>query len=273
MLSPDSQISPSTPAVVPDTEATHPWPGEEPQIDENGNEYYSDVKRDPDPTDPADLKVVNAVDPTRVKRNSGRTGATTPIGKAISARNATRHGMCAKTLILDNESEEDWLKLLNTLLADYQNPAEDTYLYTLVVKTVQEEWYRLRIQREFDLFYASMDGAPLPFWPAEQQKMHQLMTRYLNGAKRGVAREKRLLDQHYKLHGPPVAKQEQPQPEPPPPDAPPVYCFINNDTGESLCEGKLSPPPPGYKPEPIIPGVFPPNHPAHWGDRQQKRKP
>ena len=48
------------------------------------------------------------------KRNCGHTGPTSPEGRAISARNATRHGMCAKTLILDHENEQDWLQLLNT---------------------------------------------------------------------------------------------------------------------------------------------------------------
>ena len=39
------------------------------------------------------------------KRNSGRTGPTSFAGRQTSARNATRHGMCATTLIIAGEAE------------------------------------------------------------------------------------------------------------------------------------------------------------------------
>ena len=73
-------------------------------------------------------------------------GPITSEGRAISAR----HGMCAKTLILFHESEGDWLQLLETWLNGYQNPVENSLLYTFVLRTAQAEWHRLRIQREYD---------------------------------------------------------------------------------------------------------------------------
>jgi hypothetical protein len=47
------------------------------------------------------------------KRNSGHTGHTTPEGRATCSRNAIKHGACSKTLILPNESEQDWLDLFD----------------------------------------------------------------------------------------------------------------------------------------------------------------
>jgi hypothetical protein len=55
--------------------------------------------------------------PDAERRGCGHTGPITPEGRAISARNATRHGMCATTLILQHENEQDWLQLLHTWLA------------------------------------------------------------------------------------------------------------------------------------------------------------
>jgi hypothetical protein len=60
--------------------------------------------------------------PAVEKRTCGHTGPTTEEGRATSARNATRHGMCAITLILDHENEADWLQLLNTWRGGYQTP-------------------------------------------------------------------------------------------------------------------------------------------------------
>lgn len=36
------------------------------------------------------------------------TGPTTPEGKAISARNSTRHGLRARAIVLPGESQDDW---------------------------------------------------------------------------------------------------------------------------------------------------------------------
>jgi len=264
------------PAESPDAPA-NPWANEEPQIDENGNPYYTDIKPDPDPTNRLDLQAVNSVDPTRKLRNCGRTGATTPIGKAIAARNATRHGMCAKTLILENESQEDWDELLTAWLALYQNPSEKTVLYTFIVKACQAEWFRLRIVREFDLFYASMDGEPLQSWPPEKERISQLMTRYLTSAERRANREKHMLEHHWKIHGKPTVDAKpaaEPAAEPPPTgDIEPAILFANNVTGEMEDAQRNSvPTPPDFKPEPIVPGQYPPDHPSRFGERQRKKK-
>jgi len=272
---------------VENMETPLPFDGEEPQIDENGNPYYRDSKPDPDPTDPRDLKLLNKLDTTRHKRNCGRTGPTTPMGRGIAARNATRHGMCSKTLILEGESEEDWQELLTTWLRKYQNPSTDDLLYSMVLKVAQCEWYRLRIQREHDLFYSSMDTVAIWLWQTEKKKEYDLMERYRNTAERRVLREARMLEQFWKSHyaaaakaaaQPPPAKPPVPAPAPPEPPPQeqriiPKILFVHNETGEMQdAQGNDYPPPPDYKPEPIIPGQYPLDHPTRFEERMRKLK-
>jgi len=191
------------------------------------------------------------------KRNSGRTGPTSETGKAQSARNATRHGMCAKTLVMDNESEEDWRELLQTWLEAYQSPAESSLLYTFVLKTAQAEWQRLRVQKEFDFHMFGHGSPPIAAWQPHEVKTYDLILRYLTAAERRFQREYRLLEHHWKTH-----HKNQPKPEPANEEMPEIR-YINSETGESVdAQGNHYPPPPDWKPIPIIPGVYPPNHPA-----------
>jgi hypothetical protein len=204
-------------------------------------------------------------DPEIQKRNCGRTGPTSEEGRAISARNAIRHGMCATTLILEHENEADWLQLLNTWLDGYQNPAENSLLYTFVLKVAQAEWQRLRIQREYDFFMRNHGHPPVTAWTPWELKSHDLVTRYLTAAERKFQREYRLLEHHWKTHHLPEPKKSTKQPDPDPQPMPKIR-YINNETGESIdAFGNEYPPPPDWKPRPIIPGVYPPNHPAYEG--------
>jgi hypothetical protein len=239
------------------------------------------------------------------KRNSGRTGPTSTEGQAISARNATRHGMCATTLIMENEVEADWLDLLRTWLDGYQNPAEFTLLYTFVLKTAQAEWRRLRVQSEYDFHMFGHGSPPIGAWQPHEIKNHDLILRYLRrrkplqpagtetmrrkplqpagtettAAERRFQGEYRMLEHHFKTHPAaqaastgrngnhkpvPEPKKATKQPEPEPQKPRPKILYVNNDTGESVdAQGNYYPPPPDYKPEPIIPGVYPPDHPAY----------
>ena len=206
------------------------------------------------------------------KRNSGRTGATTPEGRATSARNAIKHGMCARTLIMDHEFQCDWLFLLQTWLDAYQNPAENSLLYTFVLKTAQAEWHRVRIQRQYDAHIDVYGNPPVAMWPEKEIKTHDLILRYLTTARRNFQSEYRMLEHHFKTHHKPQKAAPAPEPEPEERKMPGTL-FVNNETGESVdSHGNYFPPPPDYKPEPIIPGVYPPDHPAYPAQKEKPRR-
>jgi hypothetical protein len=172
------------------------------------------------------------------KRNSGHTGPTSTTGKAASARNATRHGMCATTLIMDGELEADWLELLQTWLEAYQNPAESTLLYTFVIKTAQAEWHRLRVQRQYDFHLDGPGNQPIGDWQPHEIKAHDLILRYLTAAERRFQREYRMLEHHWKSH----QKNQKPAPAPVKQKTPEIR-YTNTETAESVNgHGKHDPP-------------------------------
>jgi hypothetical protein len=228
---------------------------------------------DPVENQPPDPDTNSGVNPEREKRNSGRTGPVTFIGKAISSFNSTKHGLCSKTLILPNESLDEWTALLNRWQKEYGPPAEDTLLADFVLKTAQAEWNRLRAQRHYDFFVSLNDGMPVFTWHIDQQKQHDLMLRYLTTAERKFQREHRQLELHYKnklLAAKLAAAQESAAKEEEAEQQPQQYenlnvTFKNNDTGEvKMPDGTIVPPPPGYVPEKIVPGQYGPLHPSNF---------
>jgi hypothetical protein len=137
--------------------------------------------------------------PEREKRNCGRTGPTSPEGRATSSKNSTKHGSCSQTLILPHEKEECWLLLLDRWLQTYQ-PAEDSLLYDFVLKTAQAEWYRMRAQTNLDCHECSEPGLSPSNWTPEYIKKHELFLRYRTTAERSFQRTFRLLEQFCKAH-------------------------------------------------------------------------
>jgi hypothetical protein len=133
------------------------------------------------------------------KRNCGRTGPTSPEGRATSSRNSIKHGSYSQTLILPHESEESWLLLLNRWLQTYQ-PPEDSLLHDFVLKTAQAEWYRMRAQLNLDCHECSQAGLSPSNWTTEYIKKHDLLLRYRTTAERSFQRTFRLLEQFCKLH-------------------------------------------------------------------------
>ena len=70
-------------------------------------------------------------------------GPVTPAGKAASARNALRHGLCARTLSLANENPEMLTTLLNDLTTEFQPHTPSERL--LIVEMAQAKWHQYRI--------------------------------------------------------------------------------------------------------------------------------
>ena len=151
--------------------------------------------------------------PDHEKRNCGRTGPTSPEGRATSSKNSIKHGSCSQTLILPFEKEESWLLLLNRWLQTYQ-PPEDSLLHDFVLKTAQAEWYRMRAQRNLDCHECSQAGLSPANWTPEYIKKHDLLLRYRTTAERSFQRTFRLLEQFCKLHpAAPAHKPADPEPE------------------------------------------------------------
>jgi hypothetical protein len=187
------------------------------------------------------------------KRNCGRTGPTSPEGRATSSKNSIKHGSCSQTLILPFESEESWLLLLNRWLQTYQ-PPEDSLLYDFVLKTAQAEWYRMRAQRNLDCHECSQQGLSPSNWTPEYIKKHDLLLRYRTTAERSFQRTFRLLEQFCKLH---PTVPTSPKPADPKPES--VFRVIGEDpdspTGLTLCHESIN----GVE-TPVPRPYYPPDH-------------
>ncbi len=201
--------------------------------------------------------------PDHEKRNCGRTGPTSPEGRATSSKNSIKHGSCSQTLILPFEKEESWLLLLNRWLHTYQ-PPEDSLLHDFVLKTAQAEWYRMRAQRNLDCHECSQAGLSPANWTPEYIKKHDLLLRYRTTAERSFQRTFRLLEQFCKSH---PTTPKSPKPAEPEPEPDQVFRVVGEDpdspTGLTLCfeiiNGVETPVPrPYYPPAQSAPDRSPP---------------
>ena len=189
--------------------------------------------------------------PAPEKRNCGRTGPTSPEGRATSSKNSTKHGSCSQTLILPHEKEECWLLLLNRWLQTYQ-PAEDSLLYDFVLKTAQAEWYRMRAQINVDCHECSQPGLSPTRWTPNYIKKHDLFLRYKTTAERGFQRTFRLLEQFCKSH-PNESRPAEPAPAKPA-ESEPVGKKSPNPNSSSSAKIPPVPPAPSILHE-VINGV------------------
>src|SRR5690349_4882477 len=82
------------------------------------------------------------------------TGSRSPDGKNRSSQNSLTHGCCSETLILPNESEDDWNKLRQAWIDDYR-PDNPTFL-SLIVETARAEWFLRRKTRKYEKFEQSL---------------------------------------------------------------------------------------------------------------------
>jgi hypothetical protein len=208
------------------------------------------------------------------KRNSGKTGPTSEAGRARSSQNAYKHGACSKVLIMHMESNDDYLELLERWQDLY--PTEEPVIADFVIKVVHAEWSRLRAQEHFDEFLHFTDGqAPFKMHPLHKHDF-ELMQRYLTAAERKFQRELNQLEKFYKIHTEleEDEDEENEEDEPEPTDNSKInFVFMNNDTGETQdMEGNLHPPPSDFVHEPIVPGVYPPDHPSHRPPRDFRKK-
>jgi hypothetical protein len=106
-------------------------------------------------------------------------------GKLRSSQNARVHGCTSRTLLLPNESAEEYEALRGDWLADF-SPAAPTAL-ELVEQTAQAHWLYLRVLKQWDALEAAVGLDPLA-WSEQQCKMRDRLGRYRTAAERSFQR-------------------------------------------------------------------------------------
>jgi len=100
--------------------------------------------------------------PTQRKAQASRrnaqlsTGPKTPGGKAIVSRNAVKHGLASRIVVLPEENREDFLTLLEAFHAEFQpaSPFEESLVFQLAAA----DWRLRRVARiEVGLFGDRLD--------------------------------------------------------------------------------------------------------------------
>jgi hypothetical protein len=117
----------------------------------------------------------------------------TPAGKIKSSRNAVTHGCCSKTVILPDESQEEFDQLLEDWLDDYQ-PTHHAHR-VLVEKAVRELWFMMRNTNRYAAFELSLYPTAPSDWTPEQHHELERFTRYKTTAERSFQRSFTLLEQ------------------------------------------------------------------------------
>jgi hypothetical protein len=106
-------------------------------------------------------------------------GPTSEAGRAISSRNALRHGCCStETLILPTENEQDFKALESTWLKAY-NPQSEAERH-LVAELVQADWFLQRATRTYaDMEAKLLAEQPNPLdWTEQQDRKLGRFLRY-----------------------------------------------------------------------------------------------
>ena len=136
----------------------------------------------------------------------------TPEGKDISSKNATKHGIFSKRIILEDESQDDYDRLIAGWYEQWE-PA-DFQEKKLVDTLIRNDWWHQRAERrlfEAEAAIAERTGIEPQGWTAEDKHLLENMQRYkttmerafyrawsaLQGLRKDVMRES---DQKAKMH-------------------------------------------------------------------------
>ncbi len=132
------------------------------------------------------------------KRNSGKTGPTSPEGKAISCQNAEKHCVLSTRPLIEGEDPAARAQLEADWLAKYQ--PEDPIVKQFVLDVVSAEWHKRRALRQYDLLSDSLAEKDPRDWSADDQHRLSLLLRYKNSLERSFHVCYRILEQHLKIH-------------------------------------------------------------------------
>ena len=121
------------------------------------------------------------------KKNSAMP--TTPEGKDISSKNATKHGIFSKRTILEDESQAEYDRLVDGWYEQWE-PA-DFQEYKLVNTLIRNDWWHQRAERrllEAEAHIADKSGVNPQDWTAEEQHLLEKMQRYKTTTERAFYR-------------------------------------------------------------------------------------
>ena len=123
-------------------------------------------------------------------------GPTSPAGKAIASRNATKHGCCADTLILKSENPADFKSLEATWFKAYA-PSDDAERH-LVQELVHADWYLQRSTRTVTQIESELlDLEPNPLhWTDAQQRTLGRFLRYQTTRANNVKRAQKAIEDY-----------------------------------------------------------------------------
>ena len=155
----------------------------------------------------------------------------TPEGKDISSKNATKHGIFSKRIILEDESQDDYDRLIAGWYEQWE-PA-DFQEKKLVDTLIRNDWWHQRAERrlfEAEAAIADRSGVNPQSWTAEDKHLLENMQRYkttmerafyrawsaLQGLRKDVMRENRytrkLEDENQQLRA--QVRAQEPKAEP-----------------------------------------------------------
>lgn len=122
------------------------------------------------------------------KNPNGSTGPTSPQGKAISSRNAIKHGLCSQQLILPNENAAEFEEIKEKWLSDCL--FDEPLLINLAEQVAVAEWFHRRALREYNHVRQHLDDLQpdFVFWTPDEIKLHDRYQRYLTTRERAFNR-------------------------------------------------------------------------------------
>jgi hypothetical protein len=170
------------------------------------------------------------------RANGARSrGPKTPQGKAISSRNATRHGLLSGIVVLSTEEESGFLELFNCLLARF-SPVDDIELSAIEEMAAAHWRARRAMAMEHSILETAIanqpGGTPIEKTtaafcdPAQQQRL-ALLQRYEARLQNIYQRALRTLAQLRKLPARTAARPVERKPLAPLPNEPKTPSVCN----------------------------------------------
>jgi hypothetical protein len=123
------------------------------------------------------------------KRNSGKTGPTSPSGRATSSENSTTHGCRSQRLLVKGEKQED-LDALRAKWMDQFKPY-NFVLTLLVEEIIRADWMLERARRNETIVVERLAEKDPDDWEKADHDRANLFGRYVRNAESGFNRAMR----------------------------------------------------------------------------------